>query len=339
MGRLLEVWPSAGLTLFARYGVGSRDKLGFQPHQTLAAVLRQYLVFDPNPVLEVLWGVEQQQRQLRVDPARFSALRQIPGAYLVDCRSLEEYRSWSLPGAHFLEARLVEHLRQSPPRAPLLLFDHRGPMAGAAALHLQKLGLEPQVLNGGLRGWVEEIDDRLPHYGCDAPSGARIRQLPDRRQMRFRLPRASPQPQEGRPQVLPFDCLRLWWRGNELAVLAPDSTNWGTRLSSILEWLEEGRWEQHPWAPQPEPDWASRLPQVLREKVQPELESHRGSIELVGQQDGVVRLRLGGGCQGCSSAAITVGEEIARTLWEEIPEIWAIEDASDHQDPQARPHH
>jgi Fe-S cluster biogenesis protein NfuA len=53
---------------------------------------------------------------------------------------------------------------------------------------------------------------------------------------------------------------------------------------------------------------------VLRDVVQPLFEADGGSVELVGIQDGVVRVRLGGVYRGCPSTSYTVEGVIVPAL-------------------------
>ncbi|MBX3167196.1 MAG: NifU family protein [Candidatus Eremiobacteraeota bacterium] len=324
MGELLAEWPSAGLTLFARYGVGGREKLGFRPEQRLRQVLSRYLVFDVEAVLQRLHQSELEQRQFRLAPAQFA--RALGEAALVDCRSPEEFRLGTLPGARLLDARLAAEVRGQR----VLLFDQRGPMAGAAAVHLAaKLGCQPQVLDGGLLAWSEQIQPAYPVVG-----GRRSRILADWKQARFRCAPVS-EPLEGDPALVPFECLRLWRSRDYLAVLRSSSDDWPALTPLIQAWDIE----KHPWRPQTRGDWTERVRQVLKEDVQPDLQSHKGVVFLKEMREGVAHIELGGGCQGCSSAAITVGQEIAAALWRRIPELEGVEDASAHEDPSAQPHH
>jgi Fe-S cluster biogenesis protein NfuA/rhodanese-related sulfurtransferase len=324
MGELLAEWPSAGLTLFARYGVGGREKLGFRPEQRLRQVLSRYLVFDVEAVLQRLRETEWEQRRFRISPARFAELlAQLP---LVDCRSPEEFRLGTLPGARLLDAALAAELRGQT----VLLFDQGGPMAGAAAVHLAgKLGCHPQVLDGGLLAWSEQIEPTYPVLG-----GRRSRILADWKQARFACEQVD-QPLEGDPALAPFECLRLWRCRDYLAVLRSSSEDWPSLAPLVHAW----DFENHPWRSQPRSDWTEQVRAVLAEEIQPDLQSHKGVVLLKEMRDGVAYVELGGGCQGCSSAAITVGQEIAAALWRRIPELEGVEDASSHEDPSAQPHH
>src|SRR6266568_2955802 len=75
---------------------------------------------------------------------------------------------------------------------------------------------------------------------------------------------------------------------------------------------------------------ADRLRQVLDEEIAPAVAAHRGRIVLVGQEEGRVQLRLEGGCQGCSLAAVTVRQGIEPLLRARFPEIVGVTDVTDH---------
>jgi cystathionine gamma-synthase len=73
-----------------------------------------------------------------------------------------------------------------------------------------------------------------------------------------------------------------------------------------------------------------RLQRVLADELNPAIAAHRGRVALVDVIDGRVRLRLEGGCQGCSLAEVTVRQGIERLLRARFPEIVAVVDVTDH---------
>lgn len=328
MGELLEECPGAALTLYSRFGVGSRDKLGFRPDQPLRQVLARHLLFDVEAVLRLIREREQAQRQFLQPPAEFAR----GSGVLVDCRSQQEHERLALPGSRLLTASLVAELAGQP----LRLFDQRGPMAAAAAVHLAGKGFPCRVLDGGLRAWSREVDPFFPLYD-DGSSQDPIRILPGWRQVRlsceFREGRW-----EGQPALVPFPCSRLWRSRDYLAVLIEEGpVDWLSFCREVAQWMPASH--NHPWVRRAEPQWEPALQDCLREEVQPTLLSHKGVVELVECREGVAHVRLGGGCQGCSSAAVTVNQEIAAMLWNRLPELEGVVDASLHEDPAAQPHH
>jgi Fe-S cluster biogenesis protein NfuA len=60
--------------------------------------------------------------------------------------------------------------------------------------------------------------------------------------------------------------------------------------------------------------------------VRPYLGSHAGDVELVGIDDeGVLRLRLTGSCDGCPSSTVTAKLAIEKSIREAAPELTGIE--------------
>ena len=71
-------------------------------------------------------------------------------------------------------------------------------------------------------------------------------------------------------------------------------------------------------------DLETRIGRAL-DHVRPYLGSHGGGVEVLGIEEGVVRLRLLGTCDGCASSAVTKQQAIERAINEAAPEITAIE--------------
>jgi Fe-S cluster biogenesis protein NfuA len=77
-------------------------------------------------------------------------------------------------------------------------------------------------------------------------------------------------------------------------------------------------------------DLTDRVRQILDEDIAPAIAAHHGRIVLVGLDGGRVKLRLEGGCQGCSLAAVTVRQGIEPLLRARVPEIAGVTDVTDH---------
>ena len=56
-------------------------------------------------------------------------------------------------------------------------------------------------------------------------------------------------------------------------------------------------------------------------KIRPALQADGGDVELVGVEDGVVKVSLTGACAGCPMSTMTLKQGIERILKEEIPEV------------------
>jgi Fe/S biogenesis protein NfuA len=70
--------------------------------------------------------------------------------------------------------------------------------------------------------------------------------------------------------------------------------------------------------------------QVLDEQINPAIAAHGGRAELVAVEDGVAYLRLGGGCQGCGLATVTLSQGIEVAILDAVPEVTQVVDVTDH---------
>jgi len=59
--------------------------------------------------------------------------------------------------------------------------------------------------------------------------------------------------------------------------------------------------------------------------IRPALQADGGDVELLGVDNGVVKVRLTGACSGCPMATITLKEGIEQRLKELVPEVKAVE--------------
>jgi Fe-S cluster biogenesis protein NfuA len=74
------------------------------------------------------------------------------------------------------------------------------------------------------------------------------------------------------------------------------------------------------------------------DKVRPYLHSHGGNVDLLGIEDGVVRLRLQGSCKSCPSSSMTLKLAIEEAIYEAAPDVAAIEaEGATEQLPAAAP--
>jgi Fe-S cluster biogenesis protein NfuA len=61
------------------------------------------------------------------------------------------------------------------------------------------------------------------------------------------------------------------------------------------------------------------------DEVRPYLMAHGGGVELLGIDEGVVRLRLEGACNGCPSSALTLKSAVEEAIHKAAPDIERIE--------------
>ncbi len=77
-------------------------------------------------------------------------------------------------------------------------------------------------------------------------------------------------------------------------------------------------------------DVAQRVLHVIEEQINPSIAAHGGRAELVAVEEGAAYLRLGGGCQGCGMANVTLKQGIEVAIQQAVPEVTQIVDVTDH---------
>ena len=79
-------------------------------------------------------------------------------------------------------------------------------------------------------------------------------------------------------------------------------------------------------------------PEVIRERVQavldteinPAVGQHGGFVRLIDVRENTVFIQMGGGCQGCGMAHMTLRNGVETSIRRSVPEVGAILDTTDH---------
>lgn len=73
-----------------------------------------------------------------------------------------------------------------------------------------------------------------------------------------------------------------------------------------------------------------RVKRVIDERINPGVATHGGRVSLVDIRDNIVYVRMGGGCQGCGMASVTLTQGIKQMIKDTAPEIVDVRDVTDH---------
>jgi Fe/S biogenesis protein NfuA len=134
-------------------------------------------------------------------------------------------------------------------------------------------------------------------------------------------------------------------RHRDLAIVVPECDFEKVRGATI-DWLDDpfgggGLRVDNPNTPSPaisapppadlSGDVAQRVIRVLEQQVNPSIAAHGGGAELVAVEQGTAYLRLGGACQGCAMATVTLSQGIETAIIQAVPEITSVVDVTDHQ--------
>jgi Fe/S biogenesis protein NfuA len=133
-------------------------------------------------------------------------------------------------------------------------------------------------------------------------------------------------------------------RHRDLAIVVPER-DFDKVRGATIDWLDDpfgagGLRVDNPNTPSPaigapppadlSGDVPQRVIQVLDQQVNPAIAAHGGRAELVAVEQGTAYLRLGGGCQGCSMATVTLSQGIETAIIQAVPEITSVVDVTDH---------
>lgn len=84
----------------------------------------------------------------------------------------------------------------------------------------------------------------------------------------------------------------------------------------------------------PNPLWfdptAEAVQRMLDEEINPWVASHGGHIDLLDVADGVAFIHMGGGCQGCGMAEVTLGQGVRTAILDRFAQIREVRDTTDH---------
>ena len=74
--------------------------------------------------------------------------------------------------------------------------------------------------------------------------------------------------------------------------------------------------------------WA--IGDLLSREINPAVAQHGGWVELIDVKRNNVYIRLGGGCQGCGAADVTLKQGIEKAIRDLVPRVGEILDTTDH---------
>jgi Fe/S biogenesis protein NfuA len=75
---------------------------------------------------------------------------------------------------------------------------------------------------------------------------------------------------------------------------------------------------------------AIAIQKLLDEHINPAVADHGGYVVLLDVKDDIAYVALGGGCQGCGMADVTLKQGIEALITEEVPGIRQVIDSTDH---------
>lgn len=84
----------------------------------------------------------------------------------------------------------------------------------------------------------------------------------------------------------------------------------------------------------PNPIWSDpisiRVQELIDTTINPSIASHGGFIELLEVRADTAYIKMGGGCQGCGMADVTLKQGIEAAIVEQVAEVAKVVDTTDH---------
>jgi Fe/S biogenesis protein NfuA len=84
----------------------------------------------------------------------------------------------------------------------------------------------------------------------------------------------------------------------------------------------------------PNPLWLDELARdvqrLLDDEINPSVAAHGGHIDLLDVSEGIAYIHMGGGCQGCGMAEVTLGQGVRVAILQRFPQIIEVRDTTDH---------
>ena len=112
---------------------------------------------------------------------------------------------------------------------------------------------------------------------------------------------------------------------DKMIVVTKSHGTWSEVIAACSSVIRE-----HLGGDSPDDDLKARIQHVLDTDINPAVAMHGGHIELLDVKGTEAFVHMGGGCQGCGQAAMTLKHGVQTSIIEAVPEITAVYDTTDH---------
>ncbi len=165
MQQVTSVFPSAQRALFQKYHVGGCSSCGFQPTDTLAAVVTGHGL-DINEVVQHIQRSQESELDLEITPRDAAELFKQGKIKLLDVRTPEEYGIAKVEGSVLVDQSVTQEIMQSwPKETQIVTICHHGMRSLDAAAYLRGHGFSnTRSMMGGIDAWALQVDPSIPRY-------------------------------------------------------------------------------------------------------------------------------------------------------------------------------
>ena len=103
----------------------------------------------------------------------------------------------------------------------------------------------------------------------------------------------------------------------------------GVTVDFLQRLSEAGFKFENPNSPWSDPK-AAEVAAVIERQINPAIASHGGVVTLIDVRGDTAYISMGGGCQGCGMADVTLKQGIESMILEAVPTITSVRDTTDH---------
>ena len=75
---------------------------------------------------------------------------------------------------------------------------------------------------------------------------------------------------------------------------------------------------------------AANVQRILDDQINPQIAAHGGFVTLLEVKDETAFVKMGGGCQGCGMADVTLKQGVEQAILEAVPAVQRVLDTTDH---------
>ncbi|MDF1812746.1 MAG: rhodanese-like domain-containing protein [Verrucomicrobiales bacterium] len=167
MGEILELFPGAKRSLFARYHIGGCQSCSYSDDETLGEVCERNENLPVEEVIDHIYSANEEDRKILIDPEDLKSLLESgEKVRLIDLRTREEFEAVKLPDAEMFSNDLLQEIfgKENKERH-IVLYDHTGDRCLDAAAYLLGHGFKnTRALRGGIDAYSQQADTSLPRY-------------------------------------------------------------------------------------------------------------------------------------------------------------------------------
>lgn len=73
-----------------------------------------------------------------------------------------------------------------------------------------------------------------------------------------------------------------------------------------------------------------KVQRVLDREINPSVAGHGGQVSLIDVKGASVYVKMGGGCQGCGMASVTLKQGVEKAIRQHVPEVAQVLDTTEH---------